>query len=371
MKRPAAFIVVAILAVALALTGCGKVKPGVAEVKRPEVAGVTVATASKARADDYYETAGTIKARSVSTLASKVMGTVTAISVREGDRVEAGQVLITLNDSDLAARIAAAQAGHREALKAVEVARQNQALAGVTYQRYQQLYGDKAISQQEMDQVATQKRVSELSLEQAQESAGRAGAEAQALYGFTRIVAPTAGVVTGKRIDVGSMAVPGVPLITVEDVSAFSLETDVDESLAGLLAVGMAAEVRVDALGKSLKGTVTELAPAIDPAARKFHIKVEVAGEGLKSGLYAKIRLPVGAKDSLMLPRTAVVEKGQLTGVYVVGDKGVMTYRLVRLGKVYGDKVEILSGLSAGERVVVGGVDKAVDGGVLKEVVQQ
>lgn len=369
MRRYATFIAVTMLAAAVTLTGCGKVKPGTAEVKRPEVSGVTVAAAERTRTDDYYETAGTIKAKSVSVLASKVMGTVTAIAVREGDRVEAGQVLITLDDSDLAARITAAQAGHREAAKAVEVAGQNQALAGVTYQRYQQLYGDKAISQQEMDQVATQKRVAELELERAREAANRAGAEAAVLYGYTRIFAPTSGVVTAKRIDTGSMAVPGVPLMTVEDVSAFSLEADVDESLAGRLATGMPAEVRVDALAGSFRGTVTELAPAIDPAVRKFHIKVELAGQGLKSGLYAKMRLPVGTKESMLLPRAAVVEKGQLTGVYVVDGNGVMTYRLVRVGKDYGDRVEILSGLSNGERVVVAGADKAVDGGVLKEVV--
>jgi RND family efflux transporter MFP subunit len=276
-----------------------------------------------------------------------------------------------LEDRDLSARAAAAQAGYYEALKAAEVARQNRSLATVTYQRYQQLHNDKAISQQEMDQQETQKRVADLELERAMAAASRAGAEAQVHYGLTQITAPTTGIVTAKRIDLGSTAVPGVPLFTVEDTSAYTFETDVDESLAGRLTIGMPAEVSIDAAGKVIPAIITEVAHAIDPASRKFHVKLEVSGENLKSGLYAKLRLPVGAKEALLLPAVAIVEKGQLTGVYVVDDAGVVTYRLVRLGKTYNSRVEILSGLNAGEKVIIAGIENAVDGGVLKEVSPQ
>jgi len=293
---------------------------------------------------------------------------VTSIQVKEGDRVSAGQVLATLEDSDLSARAFAAQAGYREALKSVEVAGQNRSLAAVTFQRYQQLYNDKAISQQEMDQVETQKRIAEIELERTQEASSRAQAEAQVYYGLTQIISPSTGVVSAKKIDLGSTALPGVPLFTVEDTSAYTFEADVDESLAGSLAAGMPADVVVDSAGKTLQGIISEVAPAIDPASRKFHIKLEVPGDGLKSGLYAKIRLLVGTKEALLLPGSAIVEKGQLTGVYVVDDGGVVVYRLVRLGKQVNNQVEVLSGLTPGEKVIVIGAEKAIDGGLVKEV---
>ena len=370
---PITFILLAaaLIAAALALSGCGgKIKPGTAEVKRPAVTGVTLAQAKRSAVADYYETSGTIRAKNIGVLASKVMGTVTAVYVKEGDRVAAGQVLLELEDNDAAARVAAAQAGYYEALKASEAARANQNLAGVTYQRYKELYGDKAISQQEMDQVATQKQVADLELERAQAAVNRARAglaEAQAFHAYTRLTAPFAGVVTAKKIDPGTMAVPGVPLLVVEDDTAFTLETDVDESLAGRLAVGGTAEVALDNGQRTVTGTIAEIAPAIDPASRKFHLKLSLPGANLKSGLYAKVRFPAASREAILLPATAIVEKGQLTGVYVVDGNGIVTYRLVRTGKNYDGRIEILSGLSDGETVIVNGTDRAKDGGIIED----
>ncbi|MBP2638518.1 MAG: efflux transporter, family, subunit [Firmicutes bacterium] len=361
-------IILAVLSILITVSGCSsKVKPGTASVNRPEVSEVIIVKLEKSTAADYYETSGTLQAKTVSIIASKVMGTVTSVAVKEGDWVDAGQVLANLEDCDLSARQSAAQAGYREALKAVELASQNKSLAMVTYQRYQQLYRDKAISQQEMDQIENQSRVADLEVERANEAANRAQAEASSYSGLTRLVAPVSGVVTAKKIDLGSTAVPGVSLFTVEDTSAFRLETDVDESFAKYVSLGMKVDVVVDALGKALSGTVAEISPAVDAASRKLHIKVNVAGEGLKSGNYARVRFPIGNKSGLFLPVSAVVEKGELSGVYVVGTDGTVTYRIVRLGKTFGAQVEILSGLDAGEKVIVEGLDRAVDGGVVRE----
>ena len=371
--RPQSLILVlTILILTGVVSGCGgKAKPGTAEVKRPPVAGVTIAAVQPMKAKQFYETSGTIKAASVSAISSKSMGTGTAILAKEGDRVNAGQVLALLEDRDLAARAAAAQAGYREALQAVEVAAEKARLAGITFDRYEQLYLDKAISRQEMDQQATGKRVAQLELDRARAGAVRAEAESQVYRSMTEITAPTAGIVTAKNIDLGSTAVPGIALFTVEDVSAFTFEAYVEESLASTLRPGMAAEIVIDALGKVLSGTITETAPAVDPVSRKFHVKLTVAAEGLKSGLYGKLRAPTGEKEALTVPGAAVVTKGQLTGVYVVDDDRVVTYRLVRAGAMHSGAVEILSGLTAGEKIIVGGVERAVDGGILSEVKSQ
>lgn len=372
MKKQGVILLNAIIIFSVLLTGCSnKVKPGSADVIRPVVSGVMIADVKLAMLDEYNETAGTIKAKNTSVIASKVMGTITSVLVKEGDRVSVGERLLTIDDRDVVARVAAAQAGYREATKALAMTKQTQSLASITYERYGQLYKDGAISQQQMDQVATQGKVADLDFQRGEESVNRAQAsliEAQAYYDFTQVLAPTAGVITAKKVDVGSMAVPGVPLLVLEDNSAYTLEADVDESIAGKIVIGTTTDVRVDSIGKSIKGIITEMAPAIDPATRKLHIKIAVSGDGLKSGLYAQVKIPTNKKEAILINKAAIIEKGQLTGVYVVDTNGVIVYRIVRIGKQYDKQIEILSGLNVGEKIIVAGLDKVVDGGVVKEV---
>ena len=337
--------------------GCrDKVSPGTAEVKRTQVSGVTIAEMKLSPVDDYYETSGTVKAKNVGVIASKIMGSVTSVAVQEGQRVGRGQTLLTIDDSDIAQKVKAAAS-------AVESARQQKQLAEVTFSRYAKLYEEKALSRQEFDQVETQKKIAESEL-------GRATAmlrEAQAYQGYAQVKAPFAGVVTGKKIDPGSMAMPGMQLLTVEDTSAFLVEAAVDEKLSSRLRTGTPVEVIIDALNQTSKGKVSEVVPAIDPMSRTFIVKVTVSGAGLKSGLYAKVMIPTGTRDALMAPVSAIVEKGQLSGVYTVDAKGIIAYRLVRTGKHFGGKIEILSGLNIGDKIIVSGADKAMDGGMIAE----
>ncbi len=220
-------------------TGCqDRTKHGGAEVKRQVVSGVQVAELRLNPLPEYYQTTATVRASTVSAVASKVMGVVTAIYVKEGDIVAAGQDLLTIDNRDLVQRLKAAEAAQLEARKALDAASQNRSLAAVTQRRYQQLFQGLAISRQEMDQVDTQLKVAGAEAERAQAMVARAQtgvAEAQIYLGYARIVAPAAGVVVEKRIDVGSMAVPGTPLLVVEDQSAFRLEINVDESLSSVI----------------------------------------------------------------------------------------------------------------------------------------
>ncbi|HTZ18890.1 MAG TPA: efflux RND transporter periplasmic adaptor subunit [Dissulfurispiraceae bacterium] len=346
---------IVLLLVGLSLAGCGnKVSPGKAEVKHVEVPGVTTAEMKLSQVDDYIETSGTVKAGKIGVIASRIMGSVISIAVQEGQRVKSGQLLLTIDDRDIAQKVGAAR-------NAVEAARQQKHLAEVTYERYAKLYEEKALSRQEFDQVETQKKVAQSEYERAKSMLG----EAQEVHGYAHVKAPFSGVVTAKRIDSGSMAVPGMQLLTVEDTSSFLIETMADEKLSSSLRPGTQVDAKIDALGRDVKGKVSEVVPAIDPASRTFLVKIAISGEGLKTGLYAKVRIPSGKRDALTVPGSSIVEKGQLTGVYSVDAKGVISYRLVRTGKHYGNDVEVLSGLNAGDRIIVTGADKAVDGGII------
>ena len=174
-----------------------------------------------------------------------------------------------------------------------------------------------------------------------------------------------------KKIELGSMAIPGTPLLTIEDTSSFRVEVPVDEGLSGNLGVGMQTDIVIESLRQKLQGKISEIVPAIDPMTRTILIKIDVTGTGLKSGLYARVRIPTGKREAIMLPMRAIVERGQLSGVYIVDGGGVITYRILKLGKEYYSSVEVLSGLRVNEKVITEGMEKAVDGGIFKEVKEE
>ncbi|MDA8123819.1 MAG: efflux RND transporter periplasmic adaptor subunit [Deltaproteobacteria bacterium] len=365
-KGLAFFLAIAVLL----LSGCGgeKAAPDATRTKEPLISGVVIETLAPVRVAESFEATGTVKAVHTSIVAARVMGTVTSLAVKEGDLVEKGQLLLTIDDRDAVQREKAAEAGYAEALKARETAGQSRTLSELTASRYRKMYDEKAISRQEMDQFETQSRVAALEQERVQETVHRAAAalsEARIYRGFTQVVSPLRGRVTEKRTEVGSMAVPGVPLLTVESAADFQAEIAVDESLSGRLKVGTPVPVLIEALDLRTTGRIAEILPTVDPQSRSFTAKVVLNGPGLRSGLYAKALLPKGEKEALLVPRTAIVEKGQLTGLYAADGQGVVSYRLVRIGRTYDGRLEILSGLRAGDRIIVGGVEKAVDGGIL------
>lgn len=368
MKKPG-FIMAGL--VMLLLTSCrDKIEPGTAHVERPTVAGLSTMTVATEQASLFHEATATVQAVVESTISSRIMGQVRSVLVKEGDRVKSGQFLISIDSEDISNKVAAAEAAYREAVQALSAAEQNRLLSETTYNRFKNLYDEKALSLQELDKIETQKKVAAIEYERVQEMVRRteAGlAEANVFQGYKDIVSPIDGVVTGKFIDPGTMAMPGMPLLTIEDTSLYRLEAEIDESLAGQITPGMDVEVEISALNAKLQGSVSETVPAVDPRTRTFKIFISLPPEmQLKSGLFARVRIPVGQQEVVMIPASAVLSKGQLTGVYVVDANRVITYRLVRVGKKYGGRAEVLSGLKPKEVIVSGDLTKIVDGAILQ-----
>jgi RND family efflux transporter MFP subunit len=181
------------------------------------------------------------------------------------------------------------------------------------------------------------------------------------------VKAPISGIVTEKKIEAGSLATPGMPLYTVEDTSQFKIEAAIDEGLMKKVSPGMAAYILFDKTGEKITGRITKVVPSIDPASRTFLIEVTIQDRSLRSGSYGKVLIPQGKKESLLIPAGAIVERGQLTGVFVVDDKMIVTYRLIKTGRVYDKLAEVLSGLSKGESIIVSGMEKAIEGGIIKQ----
>jgi RND family efflux transporter MFP subunit len=242
----------------------------------------------------------------------------------------------------------------------------------------------RSVSQQEFDEVRAKHRVAEAEADRAEKmlqtmeakkrqalariDQAKADISSARIYaGYTKITSPIDGIVTSRQTDIGQMAAPGAPLLTVEDSTRYRLEATVEESRIAGVKLNQQVTAVIDALGdQAIEGRVAEIVPASDPSSRSFTVKIDLPADGqklhLRSGLFGRARFPSGQKQALTIPRRAIVERGQLIGVFVVDDAGIARMRLVKTGKSFDDRVEILSGLGEGERIVTGGAQSLTDG---------
>ena len=367
MKRYVAAVSCLILAAGLATAaGCGKKeKSGAVTDATPVVMGVALQQVTAGAFPEQIEAVGTVRARNSSSIAARIVGTITGVHVREGERVAKGKLLVTLAATEVTSGAAGARAGEEEARRGVEDARAREKLAAVTFERYQKLLQEQAVTRQEFDVRRMEKDVAaegvaraEARLAQAREGAKSAGA----IAGYTRISAPLAGIVTARPVEVGMTVFPGMPLLTVEEEGHYRLEVAAPESLSGKVKTGDRVNFSIDGIGVGMSGKVAEVVPAVDPASRTFIVKIDVEAKGVRSGVYGRALFPVGSRTAVSVPKSALVVRGALTSVWAVGKDNVARMRLVKAGQSLGDRVEVLSGLSEGERVVVNGIEKVVDG---------
>jgi RND family efflux transporter MFP subunit len=156
---------------------------------------------------------------------------------------------------------------------------------------------------------------------------------------------------------------PSQPLFTVEDEGSYLLEIAVPESLLPRIRTGMPVRVSMDGVSGSSTLPIREIVPTADPVSRTFIAKISLSAKGLRSGMFGRAELPVGGTvETLLVAKSAVLERGALTSVWVVDRDRVARLRLVKVGRTVGDRVEILSGLTPGERVVTAGTGKVSEG---------
>jgi RND family efflux transporter MFP subunit len=169
---------------------------------------------------------------------------------------------------------------------------------------------------------------------------------------YTRLAAPFAGIVTAKSVEPGSMAAPGAPLLTIEREGAYRLEASVDESRLPFVKAGQTVEVSLESLDRRLTARVSEIVPSVDAASRAYIVKIDLpAVPNLRSGEFGRARFPMGTRNVVTIPPLALVERGQLQSVYAIED-GCARTRLVTTGERGPTGVEVLSGLSGGEKLV-------------------
>lgn len=360
------YILPAVVAVLLTVAGCsgGKNEGATTAAKQQIVAGVVLDKVQADELAEYQEAVGTVKAIDSAVVSARIAGTITSMTVKEGDRVAKGATLATIEASETAAGAAAAKAGVEEAKQGVEEAVARKKLADATFQRYQKLFAEQAVTRQEFESRQTEQEVASRGLLRAESRLAQSreiSRSAAITADYTRITSPLSGIVVARNLDRGATVFPGMPILTIDADSGFRLEVQVPESLKGKVVAGGDVELALDSMPLQ-KGRVVEVVPLVDPASRTFTAKIAVKAQGLRSGSFGRALFPVGTVKGIMVPKASLQDKGVLQSVWVVDSSGIARMRLVKPGRTIGDKVEILSGLTAGERIVVTGVQKITDG---------
>lgn len=339
------------LVIAVTISACSKREETAHEAPKAPAVKASVAKVGKSDIPQFSESVGTVKAVRVSTVASKIMGSVARLNFKEGDRVKEGAVLVELDDREINAQLEQAQGALTEAAASYRNAE-------INLKRMKSLLEQKSVTPQQVDNAVMQFDMAKARTEQANANVGAL----KVMLGYTRVSAPFDGVITEKAIEKGETASPGRPLFTLTDDRILRLEAEIRESEIKGIKAGAAIDVRVDALDKVLQGKVSQIVPSGDPATHSFLVKIDLPGtEGLLPGMFGRAYITKGMTVSLLVPKSALIEKGQITGIFVVKDK-TTGYRMIKTGIVSGDKVEVLSGLMEGEEVAVSNVEKLSDG---------
>ena len=354
---------------ALWLAGCGERPRETNPVGSAPPVSVQTVTAKQVQWPSIYEATGTVRARTSAVIAAKLMGYVREVKVQTGDRVREGQLLVTLDARDLDVNSRRAEAALDEvrssvpeADSAVAGAKASLDLAQATFNRMQDLFSKKSISNQEFDEASAKLKAAQAAHEMARArrlqldaQVARVQQEVRATEvtrSYAEITAPFAGVVTAKSADPGTLALPGAPLLTIEREGAYRLEASVEESRMTAIRVGQSVSVTLDGIDRTLEARVSEIVPAVDAASRSYTVKIDLPpAPALRSGAFGRAMFQLGSRLPLAIPAAAVTERGQLQSV-LVAENGVAHNRLITTGQKNKDQVEVLSGLTAGDNVI-------------------
>ncbi len=320
---------------------------------------VKVAGISDNNTSPYVSASGKIEAENSANLSTRMMGYVTKVNVKVGQKVSQGQLLVSVNNTDLQAKkaqvnasITQAQAGYNNAKK--------------DYDRFVNLFAQQSASQKELDDMTARYEMAKAGLEAAKQMRN----EINAQFAYSNISAPFSGVVTNTFVKEGDMANPGMPLVSIEGAKKLQVTAMVSESDIALITQGMKVNVLVKSINQEVEGKVSEISLSAKNTGGQYLVKIDLNKSEAKilSGMFVNVQFPVEKKenvkvsDKVLIPVTALVKEGQLTGIYTIGSGNVAILRWLRIGKTFGDQVEVLSGLSVNEQYIVSADGKLFNG---------
>lgn len=310
---------------------------------------VTINETAGSNSGKHVTASGKIEAENSANISTRMMGYVTSVKVKTGQKVSKGQLLATISSTDLQAKKAQAEAGVNQATAFYNSAKRD-------YDRFVVLFSQKSASQKEMDDMTTHFEMAKAGLETAKQMKN----EVMAQFSYTNITAPFSGVVTGTFVKEGDMANPGMPIVSVEGESKLQAVVMVSESEISNIKNGMTTDVNIKSLDKTVKGKVAEVSSSARNTGGQYIVKIDLdKTENVLSGMFVNAVFPIEksvektTNELVLIPQEAVITQGQLKGIYVVNENNTAILRWLRLGKTYGNDIEVLSGLTSGEKYVL------------------
>ncbi len=333
-----------LLLVLVSVAGCGSKSSETNEAQSKDVS-CTTGLASLQKVPQNVTATGSLVADKSITISTRMMGWVEKIHVVENQTVRKGDSLISIDASDLRAKKAQAEAGITEA-NAVLANAERMAV------RFEKLYAEKSVSKQQLDDVLTGRDRASAGVKMAE--AGLR--EVNVHLSYLNIVAPVDGVVARKMAEEGNMANPGMPLLMLESTDRMKVVAYVGEKDISSLKAGDPVQINISSLPDAhFNVPLSRVIQSANPGSRTYDIEADLdnADGRLKSGMFARVTVPVGTRQAILVPQGAIIHRGQLTGVWTVDEQSIVHLRWIRLGHKMGENVEVLSGLAGGETLIL------------------
>lgn len=308
----------------------------------------------------YISASGTVESENSANLSTRMMGYVTKLNVKVGQKVPAGQLLVSINNTDLLAKKAQVDASITQATAGFNNAKKD-------YERFVNLFAQQSASQKELDDMTARYEMAKAGLEAAKQMRN----EVMAQFSYANIKAPFTGTVTNTFIKEGDMANPGMPLVSMEGAGKMQVMAMVSESDISLISKGMPVKVVVKSINKEVTGKVSEVSLSAKNTGGQYLVKVTLdqLDKEILSGMFVNVQFLTVKKSAsavntnkVLVPEGVLVKNGQLTGIYTIGNENRAILRWIRTGKTFGNQVEVLSGLSADEKYIVSADGKLYNG---------
>lgn len=343
----------------LVFLSCGKEAK---EVTNPDAPIKVQVNGTSSNNSEFISASGKTEAESSANLSTRMMGYVTKVHVKTGQKVSAGQLLVSINSSDLQAKKAQVDASILQATAAYNNAKKD-------YDRFVNLFAQQSASQKELDDMTSRYEMAKAGLAGAKQMRN----EVMAQFSYSNITAPFSGEVTNTFIKEGDMANPGMPLVSVEGASRMQVTAMVSESDISQIKNGMPVKIMLKSINKEVTGKVSEVSGSAKNTGGQYLVKVTLNtnDKSILSGMFVNVQFPLANQskseatvktDKVMVPESALVKQGQLTGIYTIANGKTAILRWIRTGKSFGNQVEVLSGLSANEQYIVSAEGKLYNG---------
>lgn len=327
---------------AMALTGCHSDESAQAKKTHFQTIKANVQTVALGQIPLTTVVPGAVVPDKKAKITSRLIGYIKNLNLKVGQKVKRGQLLFSIDSSDVKSGINKAKAAYAQAKAGLVDAK-------LDYSRFEKLYSESSVSKQQFDKISLQFQVAQQNLAAAEASLSQAKSQVK----YANVRAPFSGVVVQKMAVTGDLASPGQPVLILESLNSLSVQAHVAGNLYAVLRLGDEVKMLIDGQPKPVKGTIYTLVASADPSTRTHLVKLSLPSiKNINSGTFVRVIFVTGKRQTMVLPKTAILDRSGIQGVFVV-KQGVAYFHMVRLGVDLGRNIEIQSGVSLGDKVVV------------------